>query len=87
MNKKWLVVEEKSVLFSAPQYEMEIMARVWKDEGLWVYDSKITEEEYGFLDSENLEDAKEEVVDIIIQHYEDEINYINYLLAHFKGTL
>jgi len=36
--------------------------------------------------SDNLEDAQSEMLDLIEQHYQDEINYYEELLSQFKET-
>lgn len=61
-------------------YDDEIVATI-ADKGAdgWEYTSKLLDNE-GFLDSDNLEDAKEEMLDIIGEHYQGEINYYEELL-------
>lgn len=68
-------------------YDDEIVATI-SDKGVdgWEYTSKLLDNE-DFLDSDNLEDAKEEMLDIIEEHYQGEINYYEELLEKFEDLL
>ena len=67
-------------------YDYEIVATT-SDKGVggWEYTSTLLDNE-GFLDSDNLEDAQSEMLDLIEQHYQDEINYYEELLEKFDGA-
>lgn len=50
----------------------------------WEYGSTLLGVDNDFLDADNLEDAQSEMLDLIEQHYQDEINYYEELLSQFK---
>ena len=50
----------------------------------WEYGSTLLGVDNDFLDADNLEDAQLEMLDLIEQHYQDEINYYEELLSQFK---
>lgn len=52
----------------------------------WEYGSTLLGVDNDFLDADNLEDAQSEMLDLIEQHYQDEINYYEELLSQFKKT-
>lgn len=53
----------------------------------WLFTSKLLNEKdtylYGY-DEKSIEEIKEELVDIIEQHYVNEIEYLSSLLEHFR---
>lgn len=52
----------------------------------WEYGSTLLGVDNDFLDADNLEDAQSEMLDLIEQHYQDEIDYYEELLSQFKET-
>lgn len=83
MGKKWIEVDGEFILEFSPFYEVERIAKVFEDDG-WCYSSELTGADNEYLGSDSLEDAKKEVEDIIIQHFEDVINYNQEMLKSFQ---
>lgn len=83
ITKKWVDYKGKSVLEFYPYDEVEIIAEIFEDDG-WCYRSPALDTHYEYLGSDSLENAKEEVEDLIIDYYEEAIQDLEYVLDLFK---
>lgn len=84
MNKQWVEEDGKFILEFSPFYEMETIAEVFEDDG-WCYSSELLGADNEYLGSDSLEDAKQEVEDLIVEYFQDEINYNQELLKAFES--
>lgn len=84
-NKKWAKEGNKTVLYFTPFYDEEKLAEIfYEDDGGWCYNSSLLDATAEYLGSDSLEDAKEDIENIIENHYEGEINYFKEILDKFK---
>lgn len=86
MSKAWLEELHKDVLYYVPFYDEVRLAELFHEEdGGWCYSSKLLNADKEYLGSDSEEEARQEVEDLIIEHFEDEIEYNKHLLKSFKG--
>lgn len=86
MSKEWLEEIDKSILYITPFYDEIRLAEVlYEDDGGWCYSSELTGADREYLGSDSMEDAKREVEDVIVEYFENEIDYNRLLLKSFKG--
>lgn len=86
MSKQWLEEVDKNILFFDPFYEEVRLAELFHEEdGGWCYSSDLLDADKEYLGSDSLEEARQEVEDLIIQHFEDEIEYNQNLLKSFQN--
>ena len=84
--KKWVEESGDYVLFFTPYYEEERIATITfdtEDDGSWCYCSGLLNADMDCLDSDTIEDAKEEVESRVANHYEGERNYYQELYDRF----
>ena len=86
MSKEWLEEINKNVLSFTPFYEEVRLAEVfYEEDGGWCYSSELLNADSEYLGSDSLEEARQEVEDLIIEHFEDEIEDNKNLLKSFKS--
>lgn len=86
-NKCWKQDGDKYNFYFTPYYDEELIGTIYKDaDEDWLYDSTLLHSEREILDVEqyNLEDAKKQFEQKVVEHYEDEINYYSELLANIR---
>ena len=86
MNKEWVKIGDYHILYSKPHEDVEELARIYCNaDGEWSFKSTLLDNADEWLDSDNLEDAKIEVEEFVIDMYKDEIAYNVFLLEQFTG--
>ena len=84
-NKYWREENGKHVLYFEPFCEEEKIAEItYEEDGGWVYSSELLLAQNEYLGSDDLEMAKRDVEMLILEHYENELNYYQELLDSFK---
>lgn len=86
MSKEWLEELHKDVLYYVPFYDDEVrLAEIfYEEDGGWCYSSELLNADKEYLGSDSKEEARQEVEDLILEHFENEIEYAKHLLKSFK---
>ena len=86
MSKEWLEELRKDVLYYVPFYDDEVrLAEIfYEGDGGWCYSSELLNADEEYLGSDSKEEARQEVEDLILEHFENEIEYAKHLLKSFK---
>jgi hypothetical protein len=85
-NKRWIEESGDYVLFFTPFYEEERIATIIfdaEDDGSWRYCSGLLNADMDCLNSDTIEEAKEEVESLVANQYESEKNYYQEVFDRF----
>ena len=92
MSKYWEIGEKNKFgkecykLHFTQFYDDEVVAGFVQDEeddNVFIYTSKEMNVEYDTIIADSIEDAKEQIEEMLVEHWNDEINYLeNQLLGH-----
>ena len=86
MSKAWLEELHKDVLYYMPFHdEVRLPVLFYEVDGGWCSSRKLLYADKEYLGSDNEEEARQEVEDLIIEYFEAEIEYNKHLLKSFKG--
>lgn len=87
MSREWLEEFDRNALYFIPFYEEVRLAELFYEEGDggWCYSSNLLNADSEYLGSDSLEEARQEVEDLIVQYFEDEIDYNQHLLKVFQS--
>jgi hypothetical protein len=87
MDKQWIQEGEQHVLIFSPYYEELRIAEIYRLVGYedWYYTSELLKIDGEILESVDIDDAKQEIEDMVTSHYESERNYYQELLCKFEG--
>ena len=85
MSRQWLEEVDKDVLYFTPFYEEVRLVELFQEEdGGWCYSSDLLDADREYLGSDSLDDARQEVEDLIEEHFENEVSYYQVLLDCFN---
>lgn len=85
-NRKWVKEDDRNILYFTPGIfpHKEIrLAEIYSEDGDRYYSSVLLDVDREYLGGNSLEDAKEDVENMIENHYESEINYYKEMLKKF----
>lgn len=84
MSRQWLEELDKDILYFTPSYEEVRLAELFREENgeLW-YSSELLNIDMEYLGTGSKEEARKEIEDLVVEYFEDEINYYKTLLKSF----
>lgn len=83
MNKEWKAEGEAYILYFCPCGENSKCVIIAKTNDGWIFSSEYLNVEYDFLSAKTLEEAKEEVEEIVRDYLKDKISYYEDFLKMF----
>jgi hypothetical protein len=86
-KKRW-VLDKNGIysLYFNPFCSKEKIAEVyWEDDGGWCYNCELVKAKNEYLGSDSIDNAKEDVEYLILEHYIDNRDYYQELVKEFLG--
>lgn len=87
MSRQWLEEVDKNVLYFTPFYkesEVRLAELFYEDDGGWCYSSDLLNADSEYLGSDSLDEARQEVEDLVEEYFTNEIEYHQSMLDRFK---
>ena len=57
-----------------------------EDDNVFIYTSKEMNVEYDMIIADSIEDAKNQIEEILVEHWNDEISYLENRISSFQGN-